>query len=75
MKYKTVIKIVCDAYDADDAFNTAGEYLRGNVDANVIMKCSAVPLKNFFAKRYGLTFVLLLILVSMLVLRVTPIAG
>ncbi|MBD3425827.1 MAG: hypothetical protein GF409_01195 [Candidatus Omnitrophica bacterium] len=37
MKYKTVIEIVCDAYDEDDACHIAGEYLRGNEEFGVLM--------------------------------------
>ena len=37
MKYKTVIEIVCDARDEDEAMHTAGEYLRGNMEPGIKM--------------------------------------
>ncbi|MGB2601169.1 MAG: hypothetical protein WBD00_07685 [Candidatus Omnitrophota bacterium] len=39
MKYKTVIEIVCDAYDEDEAYHIAGEYLRGNEEFGIMMTC------------------------------------
>jgi hypothetical protein len=46
MKYRTVIELICDAADKDDAFHTAGEYLRGEVESGVDMRCKAVSLKT-----------------------------
>lgn len=42
MKYKSVIEIVSDACDKEDALDTAGEYLRGQlVGKDIKMKCKA----------------------------------
>lgn len=54
MKYKTVIQITCDAYDKEDAINLAGEYLRGQVDAGVEMRCKAVSIKSQKIATFGL---------------------
>jgi len=39
MKYKTVIEIVSDAADRNEAVDIAGEYLSGNIMSGVRMKC------------------------------------
>ena len=39
MKYRTMIEVICNASDKDEAFHTAGEYLRGDIDSGVRMKC------------------------------------
>ncbi|MFH1664591.1 MAG: hypothetical protein ABIA77_00375 [Candidatus Omnitrophota bacterium] len=46
MKYRTVIEIVCDAADKDDAYHIAGEYLRGNIESDVTMNCATAALKG-----------------------------
>lgn len=43
MKYITVIEVICDAPDADEAYNMAGEYLRGNEEHGVSMHCRTAP--------------------------------
>ncbi|MBD3380257.1 MAG: hypothetical protein GF408_07340 [Candidatus Omnitrophica bacterium] len=45
MKYITVIEIICDAPDEEEAYNTAGEYLRGKEDFGVSMTCRTAPVK------------------------------
>ena len=44
MKYRTMIELICNASDKDEAFHTAGEYLRGDIDSGVRMKCKTRPL-------------------------------
>lgn len=46
MKYVTVIEIICDASDADEAYHTAGEYLRGQEDCGVSMTCRTAPIEK-----------------------------
>lgn len=49
MRYKTVIKIECNAFDEEDAYYTAGEYLCGNItDPGITMRCRT---KNLFRSR------------------------
>jgi len=46
MKYKTVINIFTDADSKDEAVDIAGEFLRGNLESGVRMKCSTIPVKS-----------------------------
>lgn len=45
MKYRTVIELVTEAEDTNEAMDIAGEYLRGNFENDVKMKCRTKPLK------------------------------
>jgi hypothetical protein len=67
MKYRTVIELICDAADKEDAFYTAGEYLRGEVESGVEMKCKAISLKAHRMLKYGVMSVLAIFLFSTLV--------
>ena len=42
MKYRTIIEVICEAQDKDDAYNIAGDYLRGHVEF-VVLRCAARP--------------------------------
>jgi len=75
MKYITVIKVTCDAGDVEDAYHTAGEYLRGKVDMGVDMTCKTSTLPGYWFKRYGFAGMLMLVVVSVLILVVTPLEG
>jgi hypothetical protein len=66
MKYRTVIELICEAADKEDAFHTAGEYLRGEVESGVEMKCKAISLKVHRMLRYGIASVLVVFLFSTL---------
>ncbi|MDD4957138.1 MAG: hypothetical protein PHH49_03395 [Candidatus Omnitrophica bacterium] len=44
MLYRTVIEIICDAANEDEACHTAGEYLRGNEEFGIEMRFKAVPI-------------------------------
>lgn len=46
-KYKTVIELVCEAENQNEALDVAGEYLRGSLDSGVIMRCQTRQLHNF----------------------------
>ena len=39
MRYKTIIEIVSDANDKNEAMEIVGEYLSGNIVSGVAMKC------------------------------------
>ena len=45
-KFKTVIEIVCEAEDHDEAMDVAGEYLRGALSSGVSMQCQTKPLSG-----------------------------
>ena len=64
MKYRTIIELICDAADKEDALNTAGEYLRGEVESGVDMRCKAVTVKTHKVKRIGFLMVIVLVLAS-----------
>ncbi len=46
MKYQTVIKILTDAESEHEATDIAGEFLRGNLETGIRMKCCTKPLKS-----------------------------
>ena len=75
MKYKTVIEIVCDVFDEDDAYHAAGEYLRGNYDSDIIMTCRTSSLLGHRIKMFGIVGVIVLILASVLLFKGTPLEG
>ncbi|MGB2629913.1 MAG: hypothetical protein WBD24_02215 [Candidatus Omnitrophota bacterium] len=66
MKYRTLIELICDAIDKDDAIHTAGEFLRGEVESGVDMRYSARTLRSHRAFKYGFTGLLVLCLISTL---------
>ena len=45
-KYKTVIEVVCEAENSNQALDIAGEYLRGALNSGVTMKCQTGPAYN-----------------------------
>lgn len=47
MKYQTVIKILTDAESEHEATDIAGEFLRGNIETGVRMKCYSRPVKSY----------------------------
>ena len=64
MKYKTIIELICDAADKEDAFHIAGEYLRGEVESGVEMKCKAITLRTQRMLISGVVSVLVLFFFS-----------
>ncbi|MFH1797754.1 MAG: hypothetical protein ABH844_00175 [Candidatus Omnitrophota bacterium] len=73
MKYRTVIELICEGQDTEDAGNLAGEYLKGDVDFGVTMKCKTVSLMSHQIKKYAVLVVAIFIISSSLILKVTPI--
>lgn len=55
MKYRTVIELTCDATDRDEACNIAGEYLKGDLDFGVDMKCKTGSFHSHKAIKYVTT--------------------
>ena len=46
MRFKTVIKLVSDANNKNEALEVVEEYLAGNIVSGVDMKCATKPLYN-----------------------------
>ena len=61
MRYKTVIELICEEKDAEEAGHLAGEYLKGNVDNGVIMHCRTMPLKRFPMARVSMVCMVIFI--------------
>jgi len=46
-KYRTVIELVTEAEDRNEATDIAGEYLRGTLSSGIYMKCTTKPVSNY----------------------------
>jgi hypothetical protein len=68
MKYRTIIELICDAVDKEDALHTAGEYLRGEVESGVDMSCKAISLRTHRVLKYGIMSVVVMFFFSSLYL-------
>ena len=69
MKYRTIIEIISEASSKEDAFNTAGEYLKGDVDFGVQMKCRTLPLWSHRVRKYSAVCAVMFVVFSALFLR------
>ena len=58
MKYRTVIEIITEASDKHEAMDIAGEFLSGDIESGVRMKCRTTPLRPYVLLRTGVFFVL-----------------
>lgn len=47
MKYKTIIEVVTEAKDKDEALEITGEYLSGYIFSGVDMKCRTRPMHTY----------------------------
>ena len=65
MKYKTVIEIVCDAANEEDAYHTAGEYLRSNDEVGTVMVCKTHTVKKERIKKITFTGLIVFGLICM----------
>ncbi|MFH1847256.1 MAG: hypothetical protein ABH869_06865 [Candidatus Omnitrophota bacterium] len=72
MRYRTVIELVCDASDKDDASNIAGDYLKGDLDFGVDMKCKTTSLMAHKVKKYMALGAIAFVLFAALVIKTTP---
>ena len=72
MKYRTVIELVCEASDKEDAMNIAGDYLKGDMDFGVDMKCSTNSLRMHKVRKYALTSVVAILLCASMIFSVSP---
>ena len=75
MKYKTLIELICDASDSEDASNIAGDYLKGEIDFGVEMKCKTTSLWAHRMKRCTAVCAVTFVVLATLLLKVTPIEG
>lgn len=75
MKYRTVIEVICEAQDKDDAYNIAGDYLRGQVDVGVEMRCKTTKLWEHKIAKYSVMCVITLAIFSALLINVSPLGG
>jgi len=75
VKYKTIIELVCDAKDEEDASYTAGEYLRGTIDTGVNMRSRTIDLAKMRLVKCGISMCLLVLLVSVLTFNATVLDG
>jgi len=75
MRYRTVIELVCEASDKEDASNLAGEYLKGDIDFGVNMKCRTTTLTAYKVKKYAATCALTFGLFLFFLFSVTPVGS
>jgi hypothetical protein len=75
MKYRTIIELICEASDKDEAFNIAGEYLKGEMDFGVEMGCKTVSLWAHRVKKCAAYTIAVFFVFSALILKVTPLGG
>ena len=47
MKYRTTIEIVSEATDKNEALEIVGDYLSGNINSGVQMKCLTNPAQSY----------------------------
>ncbi len=69
MRYRTVIELICEAASREDAYTTAGEFLKGDVDFGVEMKCTTAPLIAHKMYKAGAMCVAVLIVFSLLLVN------
>jgi hypothetical protein len=74
MKYRTVIELICNASDKDEASNIAGDYLKGELDFGVDMKCHTESLAGHRVIKYVVSSVALLVLLGTFSFRIAPIS-
>ncbi|MFH1593133.1 MAG: hypothetical protein ABID09_00360 [Candidatus Omnitrophota bacterium] len=65
MKYKTIIEVTSDARNNDEAIYIAGEYLRGNIESGVEIRCKSHPNRAFVLT--GLTISLALAITAIFI--------
>lgn len=71
MKYRTVIELFCEASSREEASNIAGEYLKGDLDFGVTMRCKSGTVRTHKFVKYGLTCLLCLFMFSSMIFKVT----
>jgi len=66
MKYKTVIEVVTDAQDKNEAIELVGEYLSGNIVSGIDMKCRTSPAGSYRKSISAVAVVALILGISLL---------
>lgn len=74
MKYRTVIELICNAHDKDEASNLAGDYLKGEVDFGVEMHCKTETLVGHRVIKYAVSSAIAILIFASFLLKVTPIS-
>lgn len=74
MRYRTVIELICNASDKDEASNIAGEYLKGDLDFGVEMKCHTESLAGHRALKYAASTLVVLVMFTAFAFRITPVS-
>lgn len=59
MKYRTTIELIAEAETEDEAVDLAGEFLRGNIESGVEMKCRTKPVKAYTLFRIAILLILI----------------
>lgn len=72
MKYRTIIELVCNAPDKEEANHAAGEYLRGGIDSGIEMRSRTVALSTHRLAKYGIRTALTVLFISALLFNVIP---
>ena len=70
MKYKTVIEVVCEAENKDEAMDVAGEFLSGQIENGVKMRCFSRPLSLSVISKLSKGFIGFALIASLGVLSV-----
>lgn len=74
MRYRTVVEVICNASDKDEASNIAGEYLKGEIDFGVEMKCHTESLAGHRAIKCAAGSAVLLLFIATFIFKVTPVS-
>ena len=74
MKYRTVIELICDAGDKDEASNIAGDYLKGDIDFGVEMRCATGSVWGHRVAKYAASSAITIMVFASFLLRVAPVA-
>lgn len=62
MKYRTVLELVTEANNEGDAVDVVGDFLKGDIESGVKMKCSTRPVRPHWLLGVGTAcFVLLMV--------------
>jgi hypothetical protein len=74
MKYRTVIELICNASDKEEASNIAGDYLKGDIDFGVDMKCRTESLAGHNVLKYAVSSALIMLVIATFSFKVTPVS-
>ncbi|MDP8298591.1 MAG: hypothetical protein P9L88_01605 [Candidatus Tantalella remota] len=75
MKYRTMVELICDAGNREEAMDLAGDFLNGEVDFGVRMRTKTVALWSHRAKKYTASCIVLLVIFTSLIFKGTTLGG